>query len=339
MAQEDAAKMRFIGSKAGLAGRICAEIRNMAPDARSVLDLFSGSAAMGRAFKLAGLSVTSVDELNFAHTLARGTLCLDREPDFGNFGAVDPFEYLNRHPAAERGFITENYSPAGSAGRMYLSEKNAMRVDFARKTIESWRSLLGEGGYFYLLACLVSAVPYVANVAGIYSAYLKEWDRRALKPIRIEPLPVIRGMRCRSFRGDALELAGNLLADVAYIDPPYNGRSYRSNYHLLETVSLGDRPEIRGKAGLRADGKTSPFCLKSEAARAFRELLSKVGTRLIAVSYSTEGIVDADELAEIVKSAGDPQTFRLIRFPYRRYKSRVPNNSDGLCELLYLVKR
>lgn len=34
-----------------------------------------------------------------------------------------------------------------------------------------------------MLACLLESVSDVSNTAGVYGAFLKHWDKRALKPI------------------------------------------------------------------------------------------------------------------------------------------------------------
>ena len=69
-----------------------------------------------------------------------------------------------------------------------------------------------------------------------------------------------------------------------YADPPYTRDHYSRYYHVLETMSLRDNPEVsmtmiraggspRVSRGVyRADRYQSPFCIKSQAAGAFEEL-------------------------------------------------------------------
>ena len=54
---------------------------------------------------------------------------------------------------------------------------------------------IDEDEYFYLLARLISAVPYVSNIAGVYGAYLKHWISERYNDLELEaaPLTVIRG--------------------------------------------------------------------------------------------------------------------------------------------------
>jgi len=97
--------------------------------------------------------------------------------------------------------------------------------------------LIDEIEYYYLLASLIEGVPYVSNITGTYGAYLKEWDKRALKAFEMARPDVIdNGKANRSYNADANALIRELEGDILYIDPPYNSRQYAPNYHLLETA-------------------------------------------------------------------------------------------------------
>lgn len=85
---------------------------------------------------------------------------------------------------------------------------------------------------------------------------------------------------------------------AVYADPPYTRDHYSRYYHVLETICLRDCPEIStvrvGKVesisrGLyRADRHQSPFCIKSQAPLAFKELFEGTSTRQLplVISYS-----------------------------------------------------
>ncbi len=101
----------------------------------------------------------------------------------------------------------------------------------------------------------------------------------------------------RSDYADALDtLEGQV--SVVYADPPYTRDHYSRYYHVLETLCLRDCPalstvRVRGDERIsrgiyRAGRYQSPFCIKSEAPRAFSTLFSKVrrlGVPLV-LSYS-----------------------------------------------------
>ena len=57
-----------------------------------------------------------------------------------------------------------------------------------------------------------------------------------------------------------------------YIDTPYTGEQYSRFYHILETVSKYDNPQLEYKAKYRTDRFTSNFSLKSEVKKEFKEI-------------------------------------------------------------------
>ena len=99
--------------------------------------------------------------------------------------------------------------------------------------------------YYYLLASLLEGIPFVSNITGTYGAYLKEWDRRALKKFELIRLNVIDN-NCDNecYNTDSNKLIEQISGDILYLDPPYNERQYLPNYHLLETIAKYDNPII-----------------------------------------------------------------------------------------------
>lgn len=94
---------------------------------------------------------------------------------------------------------------------------------------------------YYLL---LNAVPYVSNITGTYGAYLKYWDKRTYKELTLEEIDIQpSSVVCSCYNQDALSFAHQMECDLAYLDPPYNGRQYLSNYHILETIARYDAPK------------------------------------------------------------------------------------------------
>ena len=237
--------MRYLGNKDSITDKIKEIILskiNLQPD--SVLfDAFCGTGSIANAFKTT-CNVIINDNLNFATTYAYGRMNAAK-CTFEHLG-FDPFVFFNSADITAEGYFYKTYSPGGSE-RMYLSKHNAGRVDYFRQSIENWHrlNLLTEEEYRYLLACLVESVSFVSNTAGVYGAFLKKWDNRALKNIQFLDLSDgIQPTYSIEVHTNKLEdIIEDVRCDVLYLDPPYTQNQYGTQYHLLETLVLNDEPK------------------------------------------------------------------------------------------------
>lgn len=340
--------MRFIGGKSLMLDNINTVIQENIGTVDSVLDIFSGSGIVSENFKKQGMCVISNDFLYFCYVLTRGTISINRKPSFKKLGIDDPIAYLNGLTREEAGialedcFIYQNYSPNEHCDRMYFQNQNAIRIDVIRQTIEKWRKekLITAGGYYYLLAALINAVPYVANITGVYVAYLKFWEPRTYNELKLEE-PVIFTNRKRNqcLCTDYSKLLEKK-CDLMYADPPYNGREYLPNYHVLETIARYDNPEIYGVTGLRNyDDQKSEFCKKGTVYGAFERLVRDCESKYILISYNNEALLPQEQLQEICGRYCVDGNFKVYEYDYRRYKNKIPNNTAGLKEQLYFLQR
>jgi len=344
--------MRFIGSKANLLKNINMVIsENTTGNENVFCDIFSGTGAVARYFK-PRYEMHSNDALHFSYVIQKATVENNVKPSFSklqNIGIADPFKFLEETQIQilnyndDNYFITKNYTPHDDCERMYVSNKNAARIDFIRKTIEAWKNerLLTELEYYYLLAGLIEGVPSVSNITGTYGAYLKHWDKRTFKDLEMARLDVVDNKRNnKSYNKDANKLIEELSGDILYLDPPYNSRQYAPNYHLLETISRYDFPEIHGVTGMRPyDDLKSPFCIKNEVSDAFEELISKAKFSHIVMSYSTDGLMSSDEIERILIKHGIEETYKMYSFPYRQYMSKKTKRTESLYEYIFYIKK
>lgn len=344
--------MRFIGNKTQLLENIKEVVDKHAVGAKSFCDIFSGTASVARYFKQ-WYEVYSNDLLYFSFCLQKGTIEIPRKPKFEKLAAAteirEPIKYFNGIPTAdmeslpaERRFFQNNYAPTG--GRMYVTDSNALRIDFARNTIEDWNraEYLTENEYFYLIASVIEGIPFVSNIAGTYGAFNKTWDARSNKTFLLIDLPVVEnGRNNRSFNMDGAALLQSLSGDILYIDPPYNGRQYLPNYHVLETAAKYDFPALKGITGQRArEFQHSDFCSKKTVVSAFDALLSNARFKHIILSYNTDGIMTLEEIESTMKKHGIPSTFEVNYIPYRRFKSRnTATQTEELKEMLIYIQK
>lgn len=338
--------MRFIGSKEQLVGFIEAQLTcRVGPGTRTAGDLFCGTAAITRLLKKLGHGVIANDNLYFCHLVAKAALLINEEPPFelllkhGDIRSgrphlfAEPYDlvlsYLNDLPGTE-GFIFREYSPGGTAKarfrRRYFSDGNARRIDAVRAQIEAWRAsrLLTEAEFALLITDLLRAANRVANIAGTYGCFLKNWDKRARRPIVLERSPITPGPAQHEILCmDAHEVARDRSFDIVYLDPPYTWRHYGAYYHVLETIARGDTPVVSGQTGLRPwEESKSRYCNKSQAPRALQELVTSIKCKHLFLSYNSEGLIRHGDIMDILRTCGKPE---CIQTSHRRYLS----NSGG----------
>ena len=342
--------MRYIGCKTKLLENIDSAIEKFCPEASTVCDIFSGTAAVARHLK-SKYEVISNDILYFSYVLQMATVENDCVPEFRllkNEGIDNPLLFFNNMETKQMESLPEDkrlfqsyYSPKGD--RQYFTEENALRIDFARNTLEDWSDagLLEDFEYFYLLACIVEGVPFVSNTAGTYGAFNKFWDKRAFKTFELFDLPVTtNGKNNRCYNEDGLQLLKRISGDVLYVDPPYNGRQYLPNYHVLETAAKYDWPEVRGITGQRPyEDNKSDFCLKRKVLPAFEQLVENANFKHIILSYNTEGLMSVDDIESAMERHGIPESFEIIEIPYRRFKSRATRHTGEIKELLIHIEK
>lgn len=343
--------MRFIGSKVLLLDNIKQVIDENVEEASVFCDIFSGTASVARYFKQ-WYQVYSNDLLYFSYVLQKSTIENDEVLEFKGIKSItsgkNPVQYFNEldsdemeHLEQSKRFFQNTYSPIG--GRMYITDENALRIDYARNTIENWRinGLINEKEYFYLVAAIVEGIPFVSNISGTYGAYHKTWDKRSFKKFELKPLDItINNKENKCFNKDGVQLLKEISGDILYVDPPYNGRQYLPNYHVLETAAKYDFPEVRGVTGQRPyDGQKSNFCSKRLVLQEFTELIKNADFKHIILSYSTDGLMSVEEIESIMKQYGKVDTYKVYEIPYRRFKSRDLTKQDKLKELLFYVQK
>ncbi len=336
--------MRYIGSKKLLLEDIERVIDENVKYAETFCDIFSGTVCVGDYFKKKYKIITN-DLLYFSYCIQRAIIENNSVPQFEKLG-FNPIEYFNNLSEKEQNtlpyekrFCVNNYSPGGS--RMYLSEKNALRVDFIRNKINDWRGKckISESEYYYLLAVLIEAIPFVSNISGTYGAYNKFWDKRSLKDLVLKDINIFDNEKeNRAYNLDGNELVKQINGDILYIDPPYNKRQYSSNYHLLETVSKYDNPTLKGVTGLRENETKSDYCRKNTVLKSFEDLIQNAQFKHIILSYSTEGIMAVNDIKSVLTKYGTD--YKLYEIDYRRFKSRGKCNPENdLKELIFYVRK
>lgn len=343
--------MRYIGNKTNLLNNIDQVIKeNCDGEEKIFCDLFSGTSSVARYFKNR-YKIISNDLLYFSYVLQKATIENNNIPEFkklkNKLKTENILDYLEmskiNSKENNKKFIYKNYSPNENCERMYLTSQNAQRIDYIRNTIEKWKveELIDDSEYFYLLASLIEGVPFISNITGTYGAYLKDWDKRALKGFEMIRLNVVNNFQKNEcYREDSNELIKKIRGDILYIDPPYNSRQYLPNYHLLETIAKYDEPKINGKTGIRDyNEEKSNYCIKSKVFNELDELISNAKFKHIIMSYNQEGILKEEEIEKILKKYGDENTYKLYKIPYKKYQNKLTKQLEEHYEYIFYIKK
>ena len=342
--------MRYIGNKTNLLKNINQVIKDNCDGNEKVFcDLFSGTSSVARFFKNR-FKIISNDILYFSYVLQKATIETNEVPSFkkikNKLNTENILDYLETTSIKNKKyntFIHDNYSPNDTCERMYLTPENAKRIDYIRTTIEKWKkeNLINENEYFYLLATLIEGVPFVSNITGTYGAYLKDWDKRALNQFEMIRLNVIdNNEENECYREDANELIKKITGDILYIDPPYNSRQYLPNYHLLETIARYDKPNIKGKTGIRTyDKEKSNYCIKAKVYSELEELICNARFKHIIMSYNQEGILKKEEIEHILKKYGEKNTYKFYKIPYKQYQNKLTKKIEKHYEYIFYIKK
>ena len=302
--------IKYLGSKRSLL-RYLTGIIELFPELHSVADLFSGTSRCGHAFKGLGRRVISSDYNSYAHTLAQCYVASDLEKVESDVLKI--IQELNKLSGTP-GYFTETYCERSR----FFQPFNGERVDAIRERIEhlSLDPILRA----VVLTSLMEAADRVDSTCGIQMAYVKEWSKRSYRPLSLrvpDILPSVAWGPCEAHLMSASEAAG-FYSDIAYLDPPYNQHSYLSNYHIWESLVLWDKPEVYGVACKRVDcrERKSDYNSKRKCLKALDQLVERLRSPLLMVSFNNEGFVDRDTMIDLLSTRGDVVVFGL---PFRRY--------------------
>jgi adenine-specific DNA-methyltransferase len=359
--------VRLIGNKTKLVPAIEAFLACRGVTGGTLLDVFAGTASVGRHFRSRGFKVRTNDLLWSSYAIQRAYVQLDGVPDLSRaltapvrrFKERDDLStilrWLNEGVTPVEGLIARQYAEGGRGERLFFSCDNGRRLDAIHAQLVAWRAegRLDEDGFYLLLALTLEAADRVANISGTYGAFLKKLQSSAKEPLRLRaPELPLAGPAGKASRDDANRAARRSAVDTLYLDPPYNHRQYVKNYHVLEVLAelhavpdpVAYEATIYGKTGLRAfEDRLSAYCrarargADASCEQAFTDLVKHARAEHIVVSYSEEGILSRDAIGRALAAAAGQREFDFARDHEEIVHKRFRSDRDRKDEREYRV--
>lgn len=331
-------------------GKKCSELDSFG-------DYFSGTGVVGRHFADNGCKkVISNDIQHYGYIVSSVLTTKDMDIDKVKLEVSNINTMLNSindtTSANSSHFVYNTYTEGcNDVKRMYLTTLNGLKVDVARQYIDK---LLKEGNivekeWRCLLKIILYAVTKVSNVASVYGAYLKAYKKCAtnnfvLDSDVIDDLIQNDDIEHSAYNTDISSLVNELqeTVEVVYLDPPYNNRRYDQNFHVLETVSKYDYPEVKGKTGQRVNENVGAksFCSKANTKDSFKQIFNDINAKYLFMSYNSEGILSKDEVLNLLNECWE--NVDCIEVNYTRFKSNTNSNESQqkiIQEYLFQARR
>ena len=325
------------------------------------IDYFAGSGVVAKLAKSIGYKVIANDWENYSNIINKTFLESNVETYkiFADEGGIDKvIKSLNDLKKFDKknSYISTYYCPKNDNNpdiekeRMFFTRRNGIIIDNIRAAIEkrySDNNVISKKKKEILLTSLLYESSVCSNTSGIFKAFHKGFGgvnkdalSRILKTVELKkPIFSEETSKCKVFCEDSIKLSKKLKkyqAEIVYLDPPYNQHQYGSNYHLLNTIALNDQPIVNkefiignkkvNKSAIRKDWKKtkSTFCYKKSAEEDFGRMIGNINSKYILLSYSTEGIINFENMLKIVAAKGK---VGIVTSGYVRYRGGRQSNT------------
>jgi adenine-specific DNA-methyltransferase len=325
---------RYIGSKAKLVNWIFSII-SAECNGKSFADIFAGTGVISNE-ALKHFDKVIINDFLYSNFVIYNAFFKNESYNLEKLNDIVQCFNSNVYENAPSNYFSKNF------GDKYFSISVAKKIGIIRESIEElWLSKrINEKEYYILIASLIYSIDKIANTVGHYESFRK--DAKPIKHFHVNLIKPIPNLNVSILREDANELAKKLVADIVYIDPPYNSRQYSRFYHLLETLVKWDYPKLSGVAMKPKPENMSDYS-RSFANSKFRELIYALNCKYIVVSYnntynskssSSTNKMKLDDIKKVLARKGELKVFDIKYKHFNAGKTDFNNHK----EYLFIVK-
>jgi adenine-specific DNA-methyltransferase len=325
---------RYIGSKSKLIGFIAKVLNKESINFNTFADLFAGTGVVSEYFLSQEKKVYINDNLFSNYVFYKAWL------SNGKFNQSKISKWLNYYNQSTD-YIRNNYFSDIFSGT-YFSYYNSKFIGSVREHLETIKNTLTEREYYIILSSLLYSADKIANTVGHYESFLASKPKET--KIKLFPLEIKEYKRSAIITcADANAIANAINTDLTYIDPPYNSRQYINFYHILENIAEWKKMSVSGKTlKFPRNNKKSDYS-KSKALNSLIDLLSKLKTKYILLSYNntykanseaSNNKIEFEELERMLSKFG---RLKIYDYDYKFFNSGK-TFFDGHKEFLFVCK-
>ena len=325
---------RYIGCKTKLLEKIYNSVAT--DNSMSFMDVFAGTGTVAYYYALKGYPVIVNDNLYSNYVAYKAWFS---EDPFNNELIKNEIEKFNKIQYSE---LKDNYFSEIYGGK-YFSIDDAKKIGFIREYIEENKTNFTEREYFILLSALIYTTDRIANTCGHFEHYLKG------EPVNsnfvIQNLELLNLKNCKLYNMDANELVKNEVADIVYLDPPYNARQYVNFYHVLENLARWNKPtEFEGISMKFKRNELKSGYSTARATDLMEDLVSNIKAKIIIVSYNntynaksgaSNNKITEEDMERILSSKGKLTIHEIDYKYFDSGKTKFDNHKEKIyvCEV------
>jgi len=327
---------RYLGNKNSILNFIENIIKNEIGHFNSLCDIFAGTGVVGSYFNEKNNKIITNDLLYHNYISLSAFLNQD---SFNQEKILELINNFNNFSAKKENYFSINF------GGKYFSEDNAKKIGFIREQI---RKLFIEDKInlkekFILLTSLNYSIDRIANTVGHYDAYIKKEMKNSKFELKMLNTDIEKNKKNKIYNKDANYLIKDIECDILYLDPPYNSRQYSDAYHVLENLTLWQKPEVFGVAKKFDRNKIKSEYCKVTAIKSFEDLIINAKCKYILLSYNNMGNngnhrsnakISDDDILRILNLRGTPKIFEQN---YKEFNAGKEKRNDNK-ERIFFVK-